>query len=343
MTVFLPGVGRPTPTTRMPSCAPGVDAVGGHGRAASRGRAGDRAGELCRRDCSPSHRPDRRSTDPSTCSTAPDALTEVREAARACLDWARDGIAFREMAITYRQAEIYRPLIEAVFAEAGIPVYLDDGPSLAERPLGRRILALLDLIDSTAAPPRRHELPHGRLAAQGDARALRRRAAARWDSASRRAGIVAGPRPVALAAAPDARARGRRGRAARRTRVARPPSRRRREPARLRRGSRPSARSHCRNGHRGASLSRHCASCSVVYVHDCEDVLGYLDQLAQLDALVPEVEFERFLDLVRAEIRALKAGDLDEGQQGAFGRRGVNVLDTKPSAACASAPSACWA
>ena len=26
-------------------------------------------------------------------------------------------------------------------------------------------------------------------------------------------------------------------------------------------------------------------------------------------------------------MRALKAGDLDEGQQGAFGRRGVNVLD----------------
>ena len=52
------------------------------------------------------------------------------------------------MAVTYRQAEIYRPLVEAVFAEAGIPVYLDDGPSLAERPLGRRILALLDLVDS---------------------------------------------------------------------------------------------------------------------------------------------------------------------------------------------------
>ena len=66
----------------------------------------------------------------------------------------------------------------------------------------------------------------------------------------------------------------------------------------------------------------------VVYVRDCEDVLGYLDSLAQLDSLVPEVEFARFLDLVRSEVRALKAGDLDEGQQGAFGRRGVNVLDT---------------
>ena len=66
-----------------------------------------------------------------------------------------EGIAFREMAVTYRQAELYRPLVEAVFAEAGIPVYLDDGPSLAERPLGRRILALLDLVDS---PLRRRDV-----------------------------------------------------------------------------------------------------------------------------------------------------------------------------------------
>ena len=62
-------------------------------------------------------------------------------------------------------------------------------------------------------------------------------------------------------------------------------------------------------------------------MHGSEDVLGYLDELAELDELIPEVGFARFLDVVRAEVRALKAGDLDEGQQGAFGRRGVNVLD----------------
>ena len=87
--------------------------------------------------------------------SAPEPLSEVREAARTCLDWARDGIAFREMAITYRDASTYRPLVEAVFTEAGIPVYLDDGPSIAERPLGRRFLALLDLIDS---PLRRRDV-----------------------------------------------------------------------------------------------------------------------------------------------------------------------------------------
>ena len=42
-----------------------------------------------------------------------------------------------------------------MFTEAGIPVYLDDGPSIAERPLGRRILALIDLIDS---PLRRRDV-----------------------------------------------------------------------------------------------------------------------------------------------------------------------------------------
>ena len=56
-------------------------------------------------------------------------------------------------------------------------------------------------------------------------------------------------------------------------------------------------------------------------------MLGHLDQLAQLDELTGPVEFDRFLDTVRAEIRALKAGDLDGGNQGALGLRGVSVLD----------------
>lgn len=56
--------------------------------------------------------------------STPDPLTETKAAVRACLLWAASGIPFRQ------------------------PVCLDDGPSLAERPLGRRMLALLDLIDS---------------------------------------------------------------------------------------------------------------------------------------------------------------------------------------------------
>ena len=41
------------------------------------------------------------------------------------------------MAVSYRQAEAYAPLVEAVFGEAKIPVYVHDGWSLAERPLGQ--------------------------------------------------------------------------------------------------------------------------------------------------------------------------------------------------------------
>ena len=62
-------------------------------------------------------------------------------------------------------------------------------------------------------------------------------------------------------------------------------------------------------------------------VQDPDEVLGHLDQLAQLDELTGPVEFGHFRDTVRAEIRALKAGDLDGGNQGALGLRGVSVLD----------------
>ena len=62
-------------------------------------------------------------------------------------------------------------------------------------------------------------------------------------------------------------------------------------------------------------------------VHDPDEVLGHLDQLAQLDALTGPIDYARFIEAVRAEIHALKAGDLDGGNQGALGLRGVSVLD----------------
>ena len=69
--------------------------------------------------------------------SAPDPAREVRAAARACLEWAAEGVEFWEMAVAYRHGEAYRPLVEAVFIEAGIPLYLHEGSPLAERPLGR--------------------------------------------------------------------------------------------------------------------------------------------------------------------------------------------------------------
>jgi len=259
--------------------------------------------------------------------SAPDPLSEVREAARTCLDWARAGIPFREMAVTYRDAGSYRPLVEAVFSEAGIPVYLDDGPSVAERPLGRRILALLDLIDS---PLVRRDvmafLSDGRLPRETRER-FGRATVSRWESASRRAGVVEGlgqwrdrlgglivreRADAAKEGAPDWLA----------DRV--------RDSETLLRFIEDFANRVA--AHPVAGTWTECLAALrpllVEYVRDADAVVGHLDQLAQLDELLVEpVPFERFLDTVRAEIRALKAGDLDAGRQGAFGLRGVNVLD----------------
>ena len=80
--------------------------------------------------------------------SAPDPSREVRTAARACLQWAREGVPFWDMAVAYRHGEAYLPLAEAVFVEAGIPVYLHEGSPLAERPLGRQTLGLLALFGS---------------------------------------------------------------------------------------------------------------------------------------------------------------------------------------------------
>jgi Exodeoxyribonuclease V, gamma subunit len=80
--------------------------------------------------------------------SAPDPAREVRAAGRACLAWAAEGVPFWDMAIAYRQGDAYRPLVEAVFIEAEIPLYLHEGSPLAERPVGRQTLGLLDLYDT---------------------------------------------------------------------------------------------------------------------------------------------------------------------------------------------------
>ncbi len=118
------------------------------------------------------------------------------------------------MAVAYRHGDAYLPLVEAVFVEAGIPVYLHEGSPLAERPLGRQTLGLLELFD-------------GELSRQAvmdfltDARfpeAMREEyggiPASRWDSLSREAGIVKGAEqwPQRLEAVRAAVARGRRRR-----------------------------------------------------------------------------------------------------------------------------------
>ena len=117
------------------------------GRSAESREAGTRRSRVVRR--ATVHRPGE-AGDPEPDGTlrlvsAPDPSREVRAAARACLEWAREGVPFWEMAVAYRHGEAYRPLVEAVFVEAGIPVYLHEGSPLAERPVGRQTLGLLAL------------------------------------------------------------------------------------------------------------------------------------------------------------------------------------------------------
>ncbi len=77
--------------------------------------------------------------------SAPDTVREVWEAARWCLDRAREGVAFHEMAVVYRNQDPYRALVDEIFSEAAIETYLHDGRLLSAHPWGRRLLALLDL------------------------------------------------------------------------------------------------------------------------------------------------------------------------------------------------------
>lgn len=258
--------------------------------------------------------------------SAPDPLSEAREAARQCLQWAREGIPFREMAVSYRQAEVYAPLVEAVFGEAKIPVYVHDGWSLAERPLGRRILALLDLVDSSL---RRRDVM-AFLSDGGLPKEARERyggaPVGRWDLITRRAGIVEG-----LAQWQERLAKYREETIQRAAQDGAPDWLQERAA-----DAEALIRLMAELGRRLAERPvRASWSESLAYVHDllcayvrdAEKVTAYLEALRQLDDLVPEVDFVRFLDVVRLEVRNLRSSDIDEGEQGAFGRRGVNVLD----------------
>ena len=123
--------------------------------------------------------------------SAPDPTREVQETVRACLRWAESGIAFHEMAVVYRHSEPYRALLEAAFREADVPAYLHEGTPLTERPLGRRIAALLDLVDGDLERPTVMTfLADARLPAGTWERY--KVSAAGWDTDSRRAGVVRG-------------------------------------------------------------------------------------------------------------------------------------------------------
>jgi ATP-dependent helicase/nuclease subunit B len=258
--------------------------------------------------------------------SAPDPAREVRAAARACLEWAAEGVEFWEMAVAYRHAEVYRPLVEAVFIEAGIPLYLHEGSPLAERPLGRQTLALLDLYESDLSRPWVMDF----LTDAWFPDELREQyggsvPAARWDSVSRQAGIVAGAeqwgqrlatlqRDLAGADAQEDQPDWVRDRIADAEQLAR-------FIAELDRR----LRAHPGRAPWAAHLS-YLRDLLAAYVSRSEEIVVALGGLERFTALEAEVEFDRFLDVVRRALDTLRSEDVLEGRAGLFARLGVNVV-----------------
>lgn len=260
-------------------------------------------------------------------ASAPDPNREVRDALRTCLRWAReDGIAFHEMVIAYRQADPYRSLIAGALREAGLPAYIDEGTPLSELPLGRRALALLDLLGGDLERPSVIA-----FAADGGFPATTRErfpgSAAAWDGFSRKAGVVRGwdqwrDRLGAYRAAEAQRTdedgnrpewldkrlaeidglQGFVGDIA--ERIAQRPAK--------------------------ATWADHLELLRELfdpYLDGHEPITEALAALARLDGLTAEISPERFDRTVRSVIEGLTADDARSGRPGAFRARGINVVD----------------
>lgn len=259
--------------------------------------------------------------------SAPDPTREVRAAARACLSWAAEGIPFHQMAIAYRHPDTYRPLVDSVFREAGIPIYLHEGTPLGELPLGRRVLGLLDLLDSDLE--RRAVVDA--LSEADLPKETRERfplfSPTRWDMLSRTAGIVGG-REQWRERLEQLRA----DRAARLAEDQDTPDWLRDELVRIQSlaafvdelatfiDSRPPQAPF------GAHLD-HLEQLLLTYVRKVEPVLTALRSLSRLDALTLPLSSARFVDIVRAAVDGMRSDTVLDRRAGAFGRRGVNVLD----------------
>jgi RecB family exonuclease len=257
--------------------------------------------------------------------SAPDPSREVRAAAGACLAWADEGVPFWEIAIAYRHGDDYRPLVEAVFAEADIPVYLHEGSRLAERPLGRQILGLLDLFATDLSRRSVMDfLTDARLPSQlhDEFGGI---GAARWDSLSREAGIVAGAQQWAQ------RLRARQEDLGGEEGEGEPPAwvtERIADAGTLARFV----------GDLDARLQAHPARAPwsvhldylqallARYVRDSTPIAEALRGLERFTALESEVDFDQFLDVVRRAIETLRSEDVLYARAGAFARRGVNVV-----------------
>jgi len=261
--------------------------------------------------------------------SAPDPGREARAAVRACLRWAREGIPFYDMAVVYRQADPYRHLLDAVLRETGVPFYLHEGTPLAERPIGRRALALLELVDGgleRSAVMRflaDARLPDATWRRYGGA------PAARWDVISRRAGVVRGRRQW------DERLARHRAAEAGRAAEAEGDDARERGAERLRSvdglaafvadlDARLAARP---DRARWSVHLRWLRGLFETYLDEPEPLLAALEEVEALDGAAGELPFERFRAVAADTIAGLRSADVLDARPGAFARRGVAVLD----------------
>jgi RecB family exonuclease len=227
------------------------------------------------------------------------------------------------MAVAYRQADAYLPLAEAVFVEAGIPVYLHEGSPLAERPVGRQTLALIalfeadlsrqavmDFLTDAKLPDVLHE-EYGGISTS------------RWDSLSRDVGIIKGLEQWQLRLdGVRAESDGEEGE------VPEWVTQRAEDATRLTRFiAELDRRLHDRPSR--ATWAAHLdylQGLLVRYVDGAEDVVVALRGLERFTALEAEVEFDWFLDVVKRAIGTLRSEDVTDSRPGAFAARGVNVI-----------------
>jgi len=261
--------------------------------------------------------------------SAPDPGREARAAVRACLRWARDGVPFYDMAVVYRQADPYRHLLDAVLREAGVPFYLHEGTPLAERPLGRRALALLELMDGgleRSALMRflaDARLPDATWGRYGGA------PVARWDVISRRAGVVRGRRQW------DERLARHRAAEAARVAEAEGEDQQERGARRLRDVDGLAAfvadldeRLIARPDRARWSVHlRWLRGLFTTYLDEPEPLLEVLEEVEALDEAAGELPFDRFRAVAADTLAGLRSADVLDSRPGAFARRGVAVLD----------------
>jgi RecB family exonuclease len=260
--------------------------------------------------------------------SAANTVREVWEAARTCLAWGRDGIAFHEIAVVYRNSDPYRGLVAEIFHEAGLSdhTYIHQGRPLSEHPLGRRLIALLELIaDDAFSRQRVMEFVTETRVPQATRERYERFRPAEWDAFTREAGVIEGieqwrSRLARLAEEKKERAKDERfqwlAEHASRVEVL----------SRFVDDLHKKVLSHPQN----ASWQAHLRSVRDIasnYAQGVEPLLDALADLEELSSIQQEVTFDQFLQAVRDDLERRDVSDVLGEPKREFGRRGIAVLD----------------